>query len=140
MNRRGFTLAEVMVAMLFLSIAMFGYIALHMRIIHSSTTLQQRHSVRRKVDLQSALLQTRISKTGEYPIFVDGVCKEALEPYVAAAGDGVRDQEYQVHHRALQLEKQPELLHLRTELTWTNQHGPQAYVLDTYVGPKDKGW
>ena len=35
-GKKGFTLAELMVALLFISIALFGYIALQMRLIDSS--------------------------------------------------------------------------------------------------------
>ena len=48
------TLAEVMVAILFLSIAMSGYFALHLRIIHSSFTLNQRPNMRRPLKIVAA--------------------------------------------------------------------------------------
>ncbi|MEW6278207.1 MAG: prepilin-type N-terminal cleavage/methylation domain-containing protein, partial [Candidatus Eremiobacterota bacterium] len=37
---RGFTLAECMVAIMFISIALFGYVSLHIRLIHSGHKLQ----------------------------------------------------------------------------------------------------
>lgn len=41
-RRRGFTLAECMIALLFISIALFAYVSLHIRLIHSGQKLDQR--------------------------------------------------------------------------------------------------
>jgi prepilin-type N-terminal cleavage/methylation domain-containing protein len=144
MKRRGFTLAEVMVAILFVSIAMFGYISLHMRIIHSSTTLHLRHSIRRKVDLHSALVVGRgragqLPADGVNPLFVDSVTQEFLTPYLAASGDNPENN----YDGNITIQTQPDapsIKHLTVEIAWTNRHGPQSYVVDTYTGSKDKGW
>ena len=142
--RRGFTLAEVMVAMLFLSIAMFGYIGLHMRIIHSSTTLHLRHSIRRKVDLQSALTVNR-ARQGQapadatYPLFIDLATMEFLTPYLIASGDSPENN-YGGNVTVQTMSDAPQIKRLTVDITWTNRHGPQSYVVDTFTGAKDKGW
>ena len=142
--RRGFTLAEVMVAMLFISIALFGYIALQMRIIHSSTTLHQRHSIRRKVDLHSGLLvargrQGKLPSDGPAPLFLDTQTQEFLTPYLIASGDNPENN-YTGNSTIQTLVNAPNIKHLTVEIDWVNRHGPQNYVVDTYVGAKDKGW
>ena len=43
---RAFTLAELMVAILFICIALFGYVSLHLRIIHSALRLEEHEQVR----------------------------------------------------------------------------------------------
>lgn len=43
---RGFSLGEVLLAILFLSIAFFGYVGLHQRLIYSSWRLEQRQTPR----------------------------------------------------------------------------------------------
>lgn len=143
-RRRAFTLAEVMVAMLFVSIAMFGYIGLHMRILHSSTTLQHRHNVRRKVDLytsqvigvqrfQASTLQEGTQELGEleYP--------EWLTPYLVLS----KDEPGNEHSGNLTVRTEPfppRLKHLTWNVIWHNRHGEQAYVVDSYIGEKDPGW
>lgn len=141
--KRGFTLAEVMVAMLFLSIAMFGYISLHMRILHSSTTLQVRHSIRRKVDLHISQLLAKAHSSeladGTYPLLLDEVAKEMLTPYLKPSGDDPGNN----YTGEVQIQTQvspPNVKHLTVKIQWTNRHGPQEYVVDTYVASKDAGW
>lgn len=50
-KRRGFTLIEIMIAVLFLSIGFFGYVALHSRILHSGQKLEEREVVRAATDM-----------------------------------------------------------------------------------------
>lgn len=144
MRRRGFTLAEVMVAMLFLSIAMFGYIGLHMRILHSSGTLQERHSVRRKVDLHGGLVVALMRRgkdisDGVYPLFLDSVIKEFLTPYLEPPKD-MPGESYDGRIEVQSQANPPDLRHVTVYLQWTNRHGPQEYVADTFLGRKDPGW
>lgn len=144
MKIRAFTLAEVMVAILFVSIAIFGYIALHMRIIHSSTSLHQRHAIRRKVDLHSGLLvgvarQGKLPADGVYPLFLDTATQEFLTPYLVYAGDNP-DNQYSGQERIQSVASIPGMKRLSVEINWSNRHGDQQYVVDTYVGAGDKGW
>ncbi len=44
--RRGFTLAEVLIAILFVSIALFGYVGLHIRLLYSGEKIQDREDHR----------------------------------------------------------------------------------------------
>jgi prepilin-type N-terminal cleavage/methylation domain-containing protein len=145
MRRRGFTLAEVMVAMLFVSIALFGYVALHLRILHSASTLQLRHSIRRKVDLHMGVLVGKAragglpSADGVYPLLLDSQSREMITPYLVASGDQVGNN----YSGNMTLETQgdsPKVRHLSVQVDWTNQHGAQSYVVDTYHGAKDSGW
>lgn len=146
MRRRwGFTLAEVMVAMLFVSIALFGYVALHLRILHSASTLQLRHSIRRKVDLHMGVLlgqarRDKLPKTdGALPLFVDPPTKEMITPYLLATNDQPGNQ----YDGVITLETQvdcPKVRHLSLQIDWTNQHGAQSYVVDTFHSTKDAGW
>ena len=61
----GFTLAEAMMAMLFISIAFFAYISLHMRIIHSNSKLEGRQAIKERVasDIAVKLAQSRSGQT-----------------------------------------------------------------------------
>lgn len=54
-------MAEAMIAILFISIALFGYISLHMRVIHSGTKLEARQDKREAVGakLITAMIQAR---------------------------------------------------------------------------------
>lgn len=54
-RNNGFSLMEVMIAILFISIAFFGYVALHARIIHSGLRLEEREVIRGGTDFFSAL-------------------------------------------------------------------------------------
>ncbi|MFN8611432.1 MAG: prepilin-type N-terminal cleavage/methylation domain-containing protein [Vulcanimicrobiota bacterium] len=145
MHRRGFTLAEVMVAMLFVSIALFGYVALHLRILHSSSTLQLRHSIRRKVDLHMGIFlgQARNGQLpaadGTYPLLINDPNQEFITPYLVPTGDQPGNN-YDGHKLIQTQSDNPVVRHLTLQIDWRNQHGAQSYVLDTFHAPKDKGW
>jgi prepilin-type N-terminal cleavage/methylation domain-containing protein len=144
-RRRGFTLAEVMVAMLFVSIALFGYVALQLRILHSASTLQVRHSVRRKVDLHMGVVVGKAKadklpkEDGVFPLFVDPPTREFITPYLVASQD-LPGNNYDGN---ITLETQvdcPKVRRLSLQIDWSNQHGAQSYVVDTFHGAKDAGW
>lgn len=145
MRRRGFTLAEVMVAMLFVSIAMFGYISLHMRIIHSSITLQKRHSIRRKVDLHSGLLMAQMNSgfskapDGVQPLFVFPEFKEMFTPYLIHSED-LPGNQYDGNITLSTPVQPPGLRHWILTIDWSNNYGPQQYVTDSFVRARDTGW
>lgn len=134
-----------MVAMLFVSIALFGYVALHLRILHSASTLQLRHSIRRKVDLHMGVLigqakQDKLPKAdGVLPLFVDAGTKEMITPYLVSTNDQPGNQ----YDGVITLETQfdcPKVRHLSLQIDWRNQHGAQSYVVDTFHATKDAGW
>ena len=145
MLKRGFTLAEVMVALLFVSIALFGYVALHLRILHSASTLQLRHSIRRKVDLHIGLIIARARNNklpttdGTHPIFIDDTNQEFITPYLVPAGDQPGNNYDGTESLQTQTDN-PNVRHLTLQINWRNQHGPQTYVVDTFHAAKDKGW
>lgn len=131
--------------MLFVSIALFGYVALHLRILHSASTLQLRHSIRRKVDLHTGLVVGRAKagalppSDGVYPLFLDTHTSEMITPYLVASGDQVGNN----YTGNLTFETQsdcPKVRHLSVRIDWDNQHGAQSYVTDTFHGAKDAGW
>ncbi|MBS2036740.1 prepilin-type N-terminal cleavage/methylation domain-containing protein [bacterium] len=134
MRSKGFTLAEVMVAILFLSIAMFGYFALHLRIIHSSTTLDQRQGMRRHVERAAW-----VSHYGPSPPVV-GIAP--LIPPVQAALVYAADpnDDYTGNVTTTAQANPPGLYRIEYDIFWTNKHGPQSYVLDTMIREKDPGW
>ncbi len=61
MKRRGFTLIEIMIAVLFLSIGFFGYVALHSRILHSGQRLEEREVIRAATDMFESIEVARVT-------------------------------------------------------------------------------
>jgi len=131
---RGFTLAEVMVAILFLSIAMFAYFALHLRIIHSASTLDQRQAMRRHVERATANL-----RYGDRP---PPIGTQPLNPISALTDPATQDpnQAYQGNVTVTLQTNPPGLYRIETSIFWNNRHGPQNYVMDTFIRDKDPGW
>jgi prepilin-type N-terminal cleavage/methylation domain-containing protein len=58
---KGFTLIEIMIAVLFITIGFFGYVALHARILHSGQRLEEREVIRSGTDFLEALEVGRIT-------------------------------------------------------------------------------
>lgn len=56
---RAFSLVELMIAIVFLTIAFFGYVALHTRILHSGRRLEEREVIRSATDYYAGLLVAR---------------------------------------------------------------------------------
>lgn len=59
-----FSLVELMIAVVFIVIAFFGYVALHSRLLHSGQRLEEKEVVRAATDYYSAILVTRAMKGG----------------------------------------------------------------------------
>ncbi len=57
-----FSLVELMIAVVFIVIAFFGYVALHSRILHSGQRLEEKEVVRAATDYYSAILVSRAMK------------------------------------------------------------------------------
>lgn len=58
-SSRAFSLIELMIAMVFILIAFFGYVALHARILHSGQRLEERETIRSATDFYSGILVSR---------------------------------------------------------------------------------
>jgi hypothetical protein len=54
-----FSLIELMIAIVFIVIAFFGYVALHARILHSGQRLEEKEQVRAATDFYSGMLVAR---------------------------------------------------------------------------------
>jgi prepilin-type N-terminal cleavage/methylation domain-containing protein len=52
---RAFTLIEIMIAILFISIGFFGYVALHSRLLHSGQKLEEREKIRASTSLRESV-------------------------------------------------------------------------------------
>lgn len=61
----GFSLGEVLLAILFLSISFFGYVALHQRLIYSGWRLEQRQSPREEAR-ESLTLRLEAARVAAY--------------------------------------------------------------------------
>lgn len=55
-----FSLIEIMIAVLFISIAFFGYVALHSRILHSGQRLEEKEEIRAATDFFEAIEVARV--------------------------------------------------------------------------------
>lgn len=60
-SHKGYSLIEVMIAIVFICIGFFGYVALHSRILHSGQRLEEREVIRSGTDLYEAIEVGRIS-------------------------------------------------------------------------------
>ena len=74
-RKHAFSLIEVMIAVLFITIGFFGYVALHSRILHSGQRLEEREVIRAGTDFYEAIeigrmtLGSRNSISGQaYPV------------------------------------------------------------------------
>ena len=57
-----FTLIEIMVAIVFISIGFFGYVALHSRLLHSGQRLEEREEIRSGTDFYESVEVSRALK------------------------------------------------------------------------------
>lgn len=58
-HSHAFSLVELMIAIVFIVIALFGYVALHARLLHSGQRLEEKEVVRSATDFYSAVLVSR---------------------------------------------------------------------------------
>lgn len=54
-----FTLVEILIAIVFVSIGFFGYVALHSRLLHSGVRLEEREVIRSGTDFMESVEATR---------------------------------------------------------------------------------
>ncbi len=69
-SNSGFSLVELMIAILFVSIGFFGYVALHARLLHSGQRLEERERIRSITDLVEGIETTRATRG--YDTSIDG--------------------------------------------------------------------
>lgn len=69
-RRSGYSLIEVMIAIVFVSIGFFGYVALHARLLHSGQRLEERERIRSATDLVEGIETARA--TQGYDTSIDG--------------------------------------------------------------------
>jgi len=111
----GFSLAEVLLATLFLCIALFGYLALHQRLIYSNWKIEQRQAPREEA--RSALAQrVALARRGQ---------TSGLEP-VEGVANGL--------WRARAFKAWTETVKGRPEPVEKSVH------LDTFIGVRRPGW
>lgn len=56
---RAFSIVELMIAIVFICIAFFGYVALHARLLHSGQRLEEREQIRSVTDFMEAVNYAR---------------------------------------------------------------------------------
>lgn len=61
-SRHAFTLVEIMIAIVFISIGFFGYVALHSRLLHSGQRLEEREKIRSGTDFYESVEVSRALK------------------------------------------------------------------------------
>jgi hypothetical protein len=74
---KGFSLAEAMLAMLFISIGLFAYVSLHTRIIHSNFKLEARQLVKEKIATDIA---SKCAKARQGGTTTSGISEASLPP------------------------------------------------------------
>ena len=125
---RAFTLAELMVAIAFISIALFGYISLHLRIIHSSLRLEQHEEIRNI--LETALL--RQLATSRVQDVAEG---ETPQENVAGA-----DLTYKMVKRVSRPDSSSHLKRLEADLIWHDGFGDHGFHVESYARKYQWGW
>lgn len=74
-HQRGFTIVEILIAIAFISIGFFGYVALHARLLHSGQRLEEKEVVRAGTDYFEALDVGRVF-TGRKTSIGDDIFEE----------------------------------------------------------------
>ncbi|MEW6278561.1 MAG: hypothetical protein AB1758_08075 [Candidatus Eremiobacterota bacterium] len=127
---RGFSLAEAMVAMLFLSIALFGYVSLHIRLIHSGHKLEVRQE-----------RQCKLSQKIGGELFGEKAANEAVpvldKPFDYLPGSQV-DTRPPVTGTPLVLPCG--IRYVVVEEEWHDRNGDQRLLVDTCQGSLYQGW
>ncbi len=111
----GFSLAEVLLATLFLCIAFFGYLALHQRLIYSNWKIEQRQAPREEV--RSALVERLArARSGE---------TSNLEPVEGRVGGLWRVRAFKTWTETVRGRPEPV---------------EKSLHLDTFIGVRRPGW
>ena len=144
-SRRAFTLAEAMIAILFICIAFFAYVSLHIRLIHSNAKLEIREGVKETVsqDMVSKLVSARagvattanVTSTNPYNNSSGSSYPGAGSPTMPGEGTSVgtmtyRDPSLTAANTTATLP--PNLVLVESRLQWTDKNGQQTYYVDCY--------
>ena len=128
---KAFTLAELMVAIAFICIALFGYISLHLRIIHSSLRLEEHEKIR--TILETALVgQLAASRASDLP---DGETNTEV-----TAGVGGNDLSYKLSKRVSHPNSASQLRKLEANLTWIDNYGDHGFHVESFARRFGWGW
>lgn len=115
-RRAGFTLAEVLAAILFVSIGLFGYVSLQGRILHSNRKLQARQQPREAVQ---TVMDGWIYSLSANPASV------SADPSIAIYGNE---------------SSLATLTRVRVNVRWDDENGTQNFAVETVVGKGDADW
>ncbi|MHB2018278.1 MAG: hypothetical protein ACYCW6_15110 [Candidatus Xenobia bacterium] len=120
MRARGYTLAECMLAILFISIALFAYVSLQIRLIYSTSKMEQH---------QMWCEQANQTLIGAMP---------------AASAGGSGSQNEANNQAAVSwspaVSGPPGLTLVEATSTWSDHNGQHKFTMDTYVRPLYSGW
>lgn len=115
-RRSGFTLAEVLVAIVFVSIGLFGYVSLQARLLHSNRKLQARQQPREQAQ---STMEAWISQLSSNPQMTSSDANVGI--YANEAGLNT-------------------LTRVRVQVTWDDENGKQRFLVESVVGKADSGW
>lgn len=128
----GFTLAECMIALLFISIALFAYVSLHIRLIHSGLKLELRETYHGRISKQIGR-----KLFGEAP---DKSIKFNPHPFDYFTGANITDTPPQDSQGA-PFEIPTGVKYYEADEHWTDRNGEQTILVDTCKAEKEfQGW
>lgn len=131
-RRAGFTLAECMIALLFISIALFAYVSLHIRLIHSGLKLELRETYHARVGKQIGR-----KLFGEVP---DRSVKLNNKPFDYFTGANITDAPPQPSQGA-PFEIPQGVQYYEADEHWTDRNGEQTILVDTCKADREfQGW
>jgi Tfp pilus assembly protein PilV len=139
---QGFTLAEAMLAIMFISIALFGYVSLHIRIIYSGTKLESRQAMHEKVgdQLNAQIASTRVSGGSANATTSSGVFNSGPYNSTGAYSTGQTIPYVDESSTASVNGLPPNLYAVNASTSWTDRNGVQNYFVDTYERQVTTGW
>lgn len=121
-------MAEVMVAVLFVTIAMFAYVSLHMRLIHSGRRLDVK-LVDHKVLERMTVREISQVMNGQKPA-------NAYREEIPRS----EESEARIFRTVSEHPTYRGLYHVRYELERQDRFGARVYPLDTYETKTSVGW
>jgi len=122
-----------MIAILFISIALFGYVSLHIRIIYSGTKLETRQNFREQVgaNLVSNDVAARASGSNATVVF---------PPPPPAVPGSIPYRDGGAVGTSSSAGLPPNLFPVNATRTWDDHNGTHTYFIDTYERLITTGW